>query len=270
MSPDPQKVSAVSNWTTPTTIEEVRKFIGLASYYCCYIQGFLDIAKPLHNQQNQFVWSDDCHTAFNALKAKIVQAPILVYPQFDQTSPVFVLQTDASSIGVGAILEQGGHVIAYASRTLNQAEQQYSVIQKKCLAIAFALKQFRHYLLERPFELMTDHAPLQWLSSQKMEGLLCWWALAMQEFDFTIKYHKGSQNGNADALSRHTPSNPTVAATQFSTDSLKNSIQAAQQTDPYLHKAYEAVKRGIETNIPAVAPTTTVSLQQAVVTAQAV
>jgi len=224
MSPDPQKVSAVSNWTTPTIVEEVRKFIGLTSYYRRYIQGFSDIAKPLHKltqKQAQFVWSDDCHATFNALKEKLVQAPILVYPQFDQTSPVFVLQTDASSIGVGAILEQGGHVIAYASRTLNQAEQQYSVIQKECLAIVFALEQFKHYLLGRPFELLTNHAPLQWLSSQKMEGLLCRWALAMQEFYFTIKYRKGSQNGNADALSRHVPSNPMVAATQFSTDSLK-------------------------------------------------
>jgi len=80
MSLDPQKVSAVSNWTTPTTVEEVRKFIGLASYYRHYIQEFSDIAKPLHKltqKQAQFVWSDDCHTAFNALKEKLVQAPIL-------------------------------------------------------------------------------------------------------------------------------------------------------------------------------------------------
>ena len=96
-------------------------------------------------------------------------------------SPPFVLQTDASSIGVGAILEQGCYVIAYASRI--HAEQQYSVIQKECLAIIFALKQFRQYLLGRPFELWTDHALLQWLSSQKMEGLLCRWALSIQEFD---------------------------------------------------------------------------------------
>ena len=75
------------------------------------------------------------------------------------TSLVFDLQTDASSIGVGAILEQGGRVIR---RALNQAEKQYSVIQKECLAIVFALKQFRHYLLGRSFELLTDHAPLQW------------------------------------------------------------------------------------------------------------
>ena len=105
-------------------------------------------------------------------------------------TPLFVLQTDASAVGVSAVLEQGGHVIGYASRALNKAEQQYSVIQKECLAIVFAMKQFRHYLLGRSFELLTDHAQLQWLSSQKMEGLFCRCALAMQEFDFVIKYRK--------------------------------------------------------------------------------
>ena len=81
-----KKVSAVNNWTTPTSVEEVRKFIGLASYYRRYIQGFSDIAKPLHNltqKQTQFVWSDECDKAFNMLKNKLVQAPILAYPQFN-------------------------------------------------------------------------------------------------------------------------------------------------------------------------------------------
>ena len=182
MSPDPQKVSAVKEWKSPTNAEEVRKFLGLASYYRRYILGFSDIAKPLHNlthKQVPFNWSDACQTAFDTLKQTLVDAPVLAYPQFDEKSPLFVLQTDASSMGVGAVLEQGGHVIGYASRALNKAEQQYSVIQKECLAIVFAMKQFRHYLLGRPFELLTDHSPLQWLSSQKMEGLLCRWALAM-------------------------------------------------------------------------------------------
>ena len=132
-------------------------------------------------KQAQFIWSDECDEALNTLKTKLVQAPVLAYPKFDQASPVFVLQTDASSVGVGDTMEQGDRVIAYASRALNQAEKQYSVIQQKCLAIVFALKQFRHYLLGRSFELLTDHAPLQWLLSQKMEGLLCRWVLAMQE-----------------------------------------------------------------------------------------
>ena len=250
MSPDPQKVAAVKEWLPPTNAEEVRKFLGLASYYRRYILGFSHIAKPLHTltqKQVSFNWSDECEAAFSTLKEKLVDAPVLAYPQFDKNSPLFVLQTDASAVGVGAVLEQGGHVIGYASRALNKAEQQYSVIQKECLAIVFAMKQFRHYLLGRSFELLTDHAPLQWLSSQKMEGLLCRWALAMQEFDFVIKYRKGSQNGNADALSRNIACSPTVttAATQFAADPIKQDIQKAQQADPTLQIVYEAKQKSI-------------------------
>ena len=245
MSPDPQKVAAVKEWLPPT---KVCKFLGLASYYRRYILGFSHIAKPLHTltqKQVSFNWSDECEAAFNTLKEKLVDAPVLAYPQFDKNSPLFVLQTDASAVGVGAVLEQGGHVIGYASRALNKAEQQYSVIQKECLAIVFAMKQFRHYLLGRSFELLTDHAPLQWLSSQKMEGLLCRWALAMQEFDFVIKYRKGAQNGNADALSRNIACSPTVttAATQFAADPIKQDIQKAQQADPTLQIVYEAKQK---------------------------
>ena len=152
------------------------------------------------------------------------------------------MQTDASSVGVGAVLEQGDRAIAYASRALNQAEQQYSVIQKECLAIVFALKQFRHYLLGRSFQLLTDHALLQWLSSQKMEDLLCRWALAMQEFNFVIKYRKGCHNANADALSQNVPAPPVVAATQFVSGPIKKDIQQAQQADPTLQTVYEAVQ----------------------------
>ena len=156
MSPDPQKGSPIKEWQSPTNAKEVRKFLGLASYYHQYILGFSDIVKPLHNltqKQVPFNWSDECETAFDTLKQKLVDAPVLAYPQFDKKSSLFVLQTDASSMG--------GHVIGYASRALNKVEQQYSVIQKECLAIVFALKQFRHYLLGRPFELLTDHSPLQ-------------------------------------------------------------------------------------------------------------
>ena len=102
-------------------------------------------------------------------------------PRFDSDAPPFVLQTDASSVGVGAVLEQGGKVVAYVSHALTKAECQYSVIQRECLATVYGMKQFRHYLLGRPFQLVMDHAPPQWLSAQKMEGLLCRWSLAIQE-----------------------------------------------------------------------------------------
>ena len=141
-------------------------------------------------------------------------------------------------MGLGCVLEQNDHVIAYASRALSKAEQQYSVIQKECLAAVFAMKQFRHYLLGRKFQLLTDHSPLQWLSSQKMEGLLCRWALALQEYDFTIKYRKGSLNANADALSRCIHPETSTAATQISSDPFKVTLQEAQQEDPIIKQVF--------------------------------
>ena len=173
MAPDPHKICVVQDWPIPSNVENVRHFLGLASYYRRYIHQFSNVAAPLHQltHKNQpFCWTNDCHDAFVALKSKLINAPILVYPQLQEGAQEFVLMTHASSVGLGAILEQDG---AYASRALSQAEKQYSVIQKECLAIVYATKQFRHYLLGWPFKILTDHAPLQWLSAQKMEGICC-------------------------------------------------------------------------------------------------
>ena len=147
-------------------------------------------------------------------------------------------------MGLGAILEQSGYVIAYASRSLTSAERNYSVIQRECLAIIFALKQYRHYLLGKPFKLYTDHALLQWLSEQKMEGMLCHWALAMQEFSFKIVYRKGSANTNADALSR-LPSNQCAVTVAMPTDSL-TSLQDAQLKDPIISQVHHMLSQSSE------------------------
>ena len=155
---------------------EFATFSGWHLNYRHYVHQFLHVAAPLFNltQKNvQFSWTSECQAAFSTLKQKITQAPILAYSQFDCEDPPFILQTDASAIGIGAVLEQDGHVVAYASRTLIKSERQYSVIQRECLAAVYGMKQFRHYLLGCSFKLVTDHAPLQWLSAQKMKGLLC-------------------------------------------------------------------------------------------------
>ena len=205
MSPDSSKVDAVVNWPQPKDEAEVRQFLGLASYYRKYIDKFADMAAPLYQltqKDTPFQWTKESEESFQRLKACLTEAPVLAYPSFRKQASTMVLQTDASNVGLGAVLEQDQRVIGYASRTLTKAEANYSVIQRECLAIVWAMKQFRHYLLGRTFQLMTDHAPLQWLAEQKMEGLLCHWALAIQEFSFGIVYRKGTANGNADALSR--------------------------------------------------------------------
>ena len=241
MAPDPKKIQAVLQLPEPTDVTTLRHFLGLASYYRRYIHQFSDIAAPL-NQLTQkgvtFVWDQKCKEAFITLKQHLISAPILMYPSFDQSSPEFCLQTDASAVGIGAVLEQGGHVIAYASRSLTQPERHYSVIQRECLAIVYAVKQFRHYLLGRQFKLFTDHAPLQWLSAQKMEGMLCRWALALQEYNFQVVYRKGSLNANADALSRleGLPCSVAISVPAYSNIELT----MAQQADPDLSKVIEA------------------------------
>ena len=123
-------------------------------------------------------------------------------------------------------------VIAYASQSLTRAERQYSVIQRECLAIVYALKQFRQYLLGRHFRLFTDHAPLQRLSAQKMEGMLCRWALATQEYSFQIVYRKDSLNANADALSRIETQVMSCSATGLLPEYSSTELQMAQQADP--------------------------------------
>eukprot|EP00731_Ephydatia_muelleri_P009604 Em0005g190a len=182
MAPDNSKVQAVRNWPRPNDVTAMKQFLGLASYYRRYILNFADIARPLHmlmQKDNMYVWSNACDHAFQTLKNKLTEAPILVHPKFDKQASTIILQTDASAI-----------------------ECNYSVIQRECLAIVWGTKQFQHYLLGRSFELWTDHEPLKWLAGQKMEGILYRWAVALQEYDFIIVYRKGTLNNNADALSR--------------------------------------------------------------------
>ena len=150
-----------------------------------------------------------------------------------------MLHTDASAHGLGAVLEQDNRVVAYASRSLTSSERNYSVIQKECLAIIYATKQFRQYLLGRPFKLFTDHAPLQWLSAQKAEGMLARWALALQEFDFSISYKPGVQNANADALSRIS----SCSAVMITTKEYQVKLQEEQKSDPLFQSSIMVFKR---------------------------
>jgi len=161
----PEKVAAVQNWPTPRNLTELRSFIGLCSYYRRFIAGFADIAAPFHalTQKNAyFSWGPAHDKAFQTLKARLVTAPILGMPRDDGT---FLLNTDASDRGIGAVLsqEQFGQevVIAYASRTLSRPERNYDVTRRELLAVLYGLKTFSQYLLGRQFVIRTDHSALQ-------------------------------------------------------------------------------------------------------------
>ena len=202
MMPGPSKVKVVEEWPSPHDVHSVRQFLGLASYYRRYVNVFVTIAAPLHfltQMDTPFNWSTECDAAFQTLKQNLVQDPILAYPGFDVLLFCKLMRVP---LDLGQYLNRMVMSLHTPAEALNKSEQQYSVIQIECFAVVYALKQFGHYLLGCPFNITTDHAPLQWLSAQKMEVLLCRWALAIQEYDFQIEYKKGSQNENADALSR--------------------------------------------------------------------
>lgn len=207
IEPDPAKISSVVEWPVPRNVSDVRAFIGLASYYRRHVKGFADIARPLHEltrKRQPFQWTDRQQKAFNCLKSCLVSAPILAAP-LDNCQ--YVLDTDASDIGLGAVLQQeqpdGLRVIAYASRALSNAELSYCTTKKEMLALTYGLKVFRQYLLARDFLLRTDHAALTNLRrTPEPVGQQARWLDLIAEFNFVIQHRPGTANGNADGLSR--------------------------------------------------------------------
>lgn len=207
VSPNPEKVKAVSQFRVPENPKEIKSFLGLIGYYRRFIDNFSKLTKPLTSLLKKnavFNWSSEQQTAFENLKEKLITAPLLQYPDFSQP---FVVTTDASNYAVGAVLSQGpigkDKPIAYASRTLNRPEGNYSTTEKELLAIIFAVKTFRPYLYGNKFKIVTDHRPLVWLFNVKDPGSrLIRWRLKLEEYDYEIVYKQGRLNSNADALSR--------------------------------------------------------------------
>jgi hypothetical protein len=208
IEPDPDKIKAVVEWPQPTNLTELRAFTGLAGYYRRFIEGFARIAKPLSELTGKdvpFIWTPRQQEAFEALKKRLVEYPILAPPMEEGR---FVVDTDASDYAMGAVLqqEQEGQVrvIAYASRTFQAGERNYCTTRKELAAVVFALKEFSHYLTGRKrFLLRTDHGALTSLfkarepisQQARYLGLLA-------SFNFDIQHRAGVLHGNSDGLSR--------------------------------------------------------------------
>lgn len=207
IKPDPDRVQGVSDCQVPKTIKQVRRFLGMAGWYQRYINNFSSVAAPLTDllkKSDRFVWTPEAQQSFDALKTSLTTAPVLTHPDFDQP---FFIQCDASITGVGGVLFQEingqEHPIAFMSRKLNTAQKNYSVTELECLAAILSIQKFRCYVEGMKFTVITDHASLKWLMSQKdLTGRLARWSLSLQAFDFTIEHRKGSENIVADTLSR--------------------------------------------------------------------
>ena len=209
VKPQEAKLDAIQKWPKPLTKKQVRSFLGLANYYRRFIPDFAGIAAPLtelttKKHSRMVKWSPEAEEAFGNLKRALCSKPVLMAPNF---SKEFVVQADASEVGLGAVLSQihegEEHPVLYLSRKLLPRERNYATVEKEGLAIKWALETLRYYLLGRRFTLVTDHAPLQWMAKNKeSNSRVTRWFLGLQPFNFSVIHRPGRTHGNADALSR--------------------------------------------------------------------
>ena len=187
---DPNKIEAVTKWKRPTTVTEIRSFLGLVGYYRRFVQDFARIATPLTQLTKKgvpFVWDDTCEASFQELKQRLVSAPVLTVPE---SSVGYVIYSDTSKKGLGCVLMQHGKVVAYASRQLKDY-------------VVFALKIWRHYLYGEKTQIYTDHKSLKyWFTQKELNMRQRRWLELVKDYDIDIQYHPGKANVVADALSR--------------------------------------------------------------------
>ena len=208
VKPNPSKTDVIETYPSPSDKTQLRRFLGMANYYKRFIQSYSQLTSPLNKllkNDTSWEWTDDCSKSFQAIKHKLVNAPILAYPDTDKE---FTLTTDASGVAIGYILsqrdnEQREQVIAYGGRALRKAERNYPVRELEGLAIIEGIKSYHPYLANSHFTVVTDHMALKYLMNVKADtGRIARWALALQGYDFTVVHRKGLVNRNADALSR--------------------------------------------------------------------
>lgn len=208
-APQQAKVEAILKMAAPHDVPLLRAFLGTAGYYRRYVRNYSSIAAPLNRLLQKDVpwgWTAEAQHAFEQLKVKLTEAPILRRPNFAMP---FELHTDWSAEGLGAVLAQRDEenkefVVAYASRSNNRTERNYSSYQGECLAAVWGVQIFRVYLYGRHFTLITDHEPLKWLmTNMRLTGMHARWANILQEYDFEIVHRSGLKNLDADGLSRN-------------------------------------------------------------------
>ena len=259
-----QKVEAILQAPAPQNPQQLRSFLGLLHYYGKFLQSLSTLLYPLNQllkSNSRWKWSADCQQAFQQAKEKLASAPILSH--YDPAQQI-KLAADASAYGVGAVISHAfsdgsERPIAYASRTLSDAERNYAQIDKEALALVFAVKKFHNYLYGRKFVLVTDHKPLVTLFGPKKAipplaaARLQRWAIILSAYAYEIEYKPTSQHANADSLSRlplkvvEQPSDETVVFNIAQIEALPVTalqVAAATRKDPLLSQVFRYTQTG--------------------------
>lgn len=208
---DPAKVTAVTSWPVPENRKKLQQFLGFANFYRRFIRNYSTVASPLTSLTSTkvpFKWTPAADKAFETLKARFTSAPILQMPDPERQ---FVVEVDASDVGVGAVLSQRAasdgklHPCAFYSRRLSPAERNYDIGNRELLAVKLALEEWRHWLEGSavPFLVWTDHKNLEYIkTARRLNSRQARWSLFFTRFNFTLSYRPGSRNAKPDALSR--------------------------------------------------------------------
>ncbi|GMI89777.1 hypothetical protein HRI_002647000 [Hibiscus trionum] len=242
---DKEKVQCIMEWPAPVTIKELRGFLGLSGYYRRFIKQYGWIARPLTNllRKGGWRWTQEEEVAFKKLKEAISSAPTLVLPNWDME---FVVETDASELGIRAVLTQCGRPLAFLSKGLGVRHQALSVYEKEMMAALVAVKKWSNYLIGRHFKIKTDHQSLRFLTeNQAVTPAQQKWVIKMMGYDFEVCYKKGINNTVADALSRR-PGGvqlQNLVVSSISTEFFKR-IANSWEEDDKLKKIIEDLKNG--------------------------
>jgi hypothetical protein len=274
--PSPKKVEAILKAPAPGDQSQLRSFLGGVNYFGKFIGQLADLSAPLNNllkQDVQWDWSKEANDAFTKLKEALASMDVLVHYDPKLT---LGLACDASSVGLGAVLfhrypDGTERPIAYASKTLNQAERNYSQIEREALSIIFGVKKFHQYLFGRSFKLVTDHKPLLAILGPQRgipvmaASRLQRWALILAGYSYDIEFKPTAQHGNADCLSR-LPMGPDHKFERDGTDDAivcqlqqaqidqlpvsARAIREATRYDPKMCKVLQMIRNGWDDHIP--------------------
>lgn len=237
---DPEKVETILQLPVPKYTKEVRRVIEMTSWYWRFVPNFSAIITPMTDllkKNKKFQWTEECTEAFNKLKQQLISAPVMHSPDYNLP---FVLQTDASGYGIGAVLYQPVNdeelrVICYISRSLTRTERNYATTHRECLAVLWAIEKLRPYLEGITFTVVTDHYSLVWLQNLKdPTGCLAMWSIRLQQYSFKIVHRKGKELIISDLLSRSVPIVDTVTMdnNETSKDHWYNKMLTEVQSKP--------------------------------------